>query len=43
METWHIVVKGRVQGVGYRVACAGQAGRSVSTAGCATGTMAPSR
>lgn len=26
METWHIVVKGRVQGVGYRVACAGQAG-----------------
>ncbi|MDF3831722.1 acylphosphatase [Cupriavidus basilensis] len=25
METWHIVVTGLVQGVGYRAACAGQA------------------
>lgn len=25
METWHIVARGRVQGVGYRAACEGQA------------------
>ncbi len=25
METWHIIARGRVQGVGYRAACEGQA------------------